>query len=366
MNKILTKIDWSVINDYKNRGLIIINQHPTKNLWILNYSKTCQFEQNWDDVTLSCRGLVIDFNGNIVARCFPKFFNLEELNKSEIPSGLDFEVFEKEDGSLGILFNYDNEWICATRGSFESNQALWMKNFLTGYEFNRYLNPNCTYLFEIIYDSNRVVVKYDVDDLVLLSVIITKTGEEMPYSKVVSLYNDGFSIVKKYDNLSVDINGLKDLEEENREGFVVRYSNGFRVKVKFKEYVRLHRILTNISTRSIWEVLKNGDGLDDIIDAVPDEFFQWVEKTKRDLLEGYMEIERDALKEFHRIYVVENKTIRKDFAMIAKDHKLFGLLFILYDGRTNYEDKIWKMLKPDYVLPFANNADNIEIKGLEI
>jgi hypothetical protein len=42
-----------------------------------------------------CRGLVTDSNGIIMARPFPKFFNIEEEKHA---STADFEVFEKLDG----------------------------------------------------------------------------------------------------------------------------------------------------------------------------------------------------------------------------------------------------------------------------
>lgn len=215
---------------------------------------------------------------------------------------------------------------------------------------------------------NRIVVDYgDTEDLVLLAVIDTETGEEDSYEEMVESYSNNFTIVKRYDELSnVDVRELRDLEEDNREGFVIKYSNGFRVKVKFKEYVRLHRILTNVSAKSIWEALKNGDGLDDIVDAVPDEFFNWVDETKRVLLEKYREIELEAYKEFHRIYMVENKTLRKDFAEIAKNHEHSGILFKLYDGKTDYSEYIWKTIKPSYEKPFADTGDDGNEEGLVI
>ena len=350
-----------------DEGYLIMNKHPEKDLFILNYSKTAQYEQLWNEYTLMCRGLVVDIDFNVVARPFPKFFNLEEHNKSEIPSDLDFEVYEKMDGSLGILFNYEGEWIMATRGSFESEQAVIARNMLLDW-FGlsmEWLDRDYTYLFEIIYPENRIVVDYgDTNDLVLLGAINRETGEEMSYDKMTHRWESHFTIVKKYD-VSTDVRELRDLEKDNSEGFVIRYSNGFRIKVKFKEYVRLHRILTNVSAKSIWEALKNGDGLDDIVDAVPDEFFEWVKETKRGLLEKYTEIERDALKEFHRIYIIENRTLKKDFAMMAKDHKLSGILFSLYDGKMGMiPQTIWKMLKPKYEKPFADSADDTNKEGL--
>lgn len=366
------KLNAEEILKLVDEGYLIMNKHPTKDLFILNYSKTAQYEQYWNEYTLMARGLVVDVDFNIVAKPFGKFFNLEEHNKSEIPKDLSYEVFDKMDGSLGILFKYDNEWIMATRGSFESEQAIratqMLKDWFGDGLHLGWMGEEYTFLFEILYPENRIVCDYgDNEDLVLLAAINTKTGEEMSYLEMEDRYRKHFTIVKRHDNLSnVDLTQLRDLEEDNKEGFVIRYSNGFRVKVKFKEYVRLHRILTNVSSKSIWEALKNGDGLEDIVDAVPDEFFNWVKDTKRTFLEKYTEIERDALKEFHRIYILENRTLKKDFALMAKDHKYSGILFKLYDGKTEYEDYIWKLLKPTYEKPFAETKDDTNIKGLEI
>jgi RNA ligase len=103
-----------------------------------------------------CRGLVTDDKGNIVARPFKKFFNMEEGKHT--PTS-DFEVYDKMDGSLGIFFYYEGGWVMATRGSFTSDQAVKGYEMMFKYDFAN-LHKDYTYLFEIIYDQNRIVVKY--------------------------------------------------------------------------------------------------------------------------------------------------------------------------------------------------------------
>jgi len=365
MEKILTKIEWSVINEYIEKGLLITNKHPTKDIWVLNYSKTCAFEKEWDLITLSCRGLFVDIDGNIVGRSMKKFFNLEEHDPSDIPTDLSFEAFEKMDGSLGILFNYEGDWIFASRGSFESEQAIKGGEIMLNIENSyRFLNGDNTYVFEIIYPENRIVIDYGkTEDLVLLGVINTDGGDEMSYDDMVYNHSDEFTIVEKYDVTS-DISKLKELEEDNKEGFVVRYSNGFRVKVKFDEYCRLHRIVTNVSNKTIWESLKNGEGLDEVIDRVPDEFYNWVRRTEKGLNDMYIEIEVETLREFVRVTnLVSLKNgfdpfeRKKEFALIAKEFKHSGLLFSMYNNK-NYSEAIWKMIKPDWSTPFRDGYEN--------
>lgn len=152
--KMLEKVDWNVLNAYIDNNLIIANKHPEYDIWILNYSPKVQSKKFWDEYTLSSRGLVIDAEGNIIARPFTKFKNLEEHDPSEIDMSLEYEIFEKVDGSLIILFYYEPhmQWIVASRGSFISEQALEAQKMLNAkLNILDKLNKNFTYLFEIIY-----------------------------------------------------------------------------------------------------------------------------------------------------------------------------------------------------------------------
>jgi RNA ligase len=194
-------------------------------LTIWNYTPDVQYGEKWDDITLQCRGLVTDNEGNVVARPFKKFFNMEE-NKHTPTS--EFEVFDKMDGSLGIMFKYNGEMVCATRGSFTSEQSKWMTEFALKYNYQDIIVDGFTYLFEIIYPENRIVVNYEGQErLVLLGIINTETGEELPYSDLF----EAFDVVKKYDGIR-DYSELKSKVEQNSEGFVVRFSNGERIKIK--------------------------------------------------------------------------------------------------------------------------------------
>ena len=134
----------------------------------------------------------------------------------------------KMDGSLGILYWLNDRPFIATRGSFTSEQSQHATEVL----YSRYqhafdkLDRGAHDLFEIIYPQNRIVVDYgSMDDLVLLTVIDNETGNER-------IEDIGFPIVKKFDGIN-DLQELKALEENNKEGFVVRFKDGFRVKMKF-------------------------------------------------------------------------------------------------------------------------------------
>jgi len=357
--KLLAKVDWNVLNTYVDNNLIIANKHPEYDIWILNYSPKAQSKKFWDEYTLSCRGMVIDADGNILARPFQKFKNYEEHDPSEIDMSQKFDIFEKMDGSLIIVFYYEPrmEWIVASRGSFISEQSLEAKKMLDVNVYDK-LSKIDTYLFEILYPENRIVVDYgNRRELVLLARIETKTGFELYYEDLAQWYSKWFTVVKKYDIKNVkNLIELKALEEDNREGFVIRFTNGFRVKVKFTEYIRLHGILTNVSNLTVWEHLKNHYNFDELLDRVPDEFYDWLNRTVKVLQLEFNEIERLALVEFVRIYHVNGVVERKDFAAEAVKFEHRSILFKLYDKRQ-YDDYIWKQIRPTYSKPFKDGYE---------
>ena len=53
-------------------GWLISQVHPSLDLTIYNYSQKTQYDKMWNEETLSCRGLVLDSKGNVVARPFKK------------------------------------------------------------------------------------------------------------------------------------------------------------------------------------------------------------------------------------------------------------------------------------------------------
>jgi RNA ligase len=366
--EILNKIDWNILNTYIDNNLIIANKHPQYDIWILNYSPKVQSKKFWDVYTLSCRGLIIDVDGNILARPFQKFKNYEEYDPKEIDMSKKFEIFEKMDGSLIILFYYKAcfKWIVASRGSFISDQSIEAKKMLDSkIDIYDRLNKNCTYLFEVLYKTNRIVVNYgDIYDLILLAVITTENGEELPYDEIYKIYSNYFSIVKKYDMSIKNLNDLKKLEEDNKEGFVVRFENSMRVKIKFTEYVRLHGILTNVSNLIVWEHLMNNYDFDELLDRVPDEFYGWLNKTVNTMRLNFNNIERLALKEFFRIYYVNLIIERKPFAMEALNSDHRSILFKMYDKKP-YDELIWKMIRPIYSKPFKDGLEIIDDEFLD-
>jgi tRNA splicing ligase len=342
----LKTMNIQYLNQLITEGYINVQKHPKADLYIYNYSPKAQYDRVWNEWTLACRGLIMDGDNEIIARPFKKFFNLGEYENQPI-SNEPFKVFEKMDGSLGILYWIDNEPFIATRGSFVSDQAIVATEMLrTKYADSLpLLNQSKTYLFEIIYPENRIVLDYGNErKLVLLAIIDTKSGEETALEKF------SFEIVLRYDGLN-DLQKLKELEKPNHEGFVVKFKSGYRLKIKFEEYVRIHRIVTQVSSYNIWEYLKAGQDLLPILDKVPDEFYDWVKATHAKLLAQYTEIELVAKQDFK---ILED---RKATALYFQTCEYPNVLYKMLDKKP-YNEVIWKLIKPRYERPFANRDEN--------
>jgi RNA ligase len=303
-----------------------------------------QYGNKWDEMTLMARGLVTDEFGTIVARPFKKFFNMEEGKHTPT---VDFEVFEKVDGSLGIVFNYKGEWMIATRGSFTSDQAIKGKEMLDKLKMGK-VPYNLTYLFEIIYPENRIVVSYgDVEKLVLLGAINTETGTEVSRHTLEYFASEiGSDISKSYDGIK-DYSTLKGMIKDDEEGFIIRFSNGDRMKIKGEEYLRLHKIMTNVSTTAVWEVLSNGGNFEELLKDVPDEFYQKIQEVVRDLVVRHDNIQKDYMSYFLDITNKVLSTDRKSFAEEAKRYNHPSLLFGILDGK-DISPIIWKLIKPEF------------------
>ena len=377
-------LSLEILNQYVEEGWVVRNDHPSLPLSIYNYSRKTQYEGKWDDVTLQCRGVITDnATGKVLVRPFKKFFNYEELvgnkwKESQLPPMSDYVyIQEKLDGSLGILFNHKGEWIMSTRGSFVSEQAIKGLEILKlKYNLDSWLK-HYGYLVEIIYPENRIVVDYGKKErIVFLSVVMNEGYEwelfddsELHWTTSKSIFK--MNGIKKQDivnteqhfNFSEDLyKSLKEKNENNKEGFVLRFHPGnFRVKIKFEEYVRLHKILTQLTTYDIWEHLKNGKDVMELVEKVPDEFDKWLKTQVSLLTYGHYRVSEQCGKmhdyfRYGKYNDIDPTPTKKEFAEHLKkvvEPKLHAIMFAMWDGKRNKVDElIWKLIKPKFSKPF--------------
>ena len=370
-------------------GFIKINKHQEdENIVILNYTEMATFEKRWNKQTMSARGLILDLtdakdNGKIyiLAKPFDKFPNYgsneiegyeDDIDWNEVES-----IMEKMDGSLGISYFFKEGIRFATRGSFHSEQAerateIWRKKysqFVDKFDEGVYIHYPYTLLVEIIYPENRVVVNYNgMEDLVLLGAIdICNHPYEHPdwtYRMLKDYaYDLDMPIAPQYKHSLEELLELKKQLSANEEGFIVRFKNGKRLKIKGDEYLHVHRLLHGVSEKAKFKAWATGE-MTEYIKQLPEEFRPELEEFAENL---------DKLKD--SIYTLlqaifeminEKSSGRKDFALtvndvVAKEYRKF-----MFDARQKGSisvDLIRKHIADNYieyseVISAWNNQDS--------
>lgn len=356
-----------------DEGYIRTQVHPQyPELMIFNYTEAAQFDRVWNAATNVCRGLIVKLaNGvlsedaEVVARPFNKFHN---LNTEYVPETLEANlvgvpvVTEKLDGSMGVLYYYDGLVWVATRGSFNSDQAQWATNWLRqhdGANLRHYLTvgDSHTIVTEIIYPENRIVVDYDFAGLVITGCIDKETGEEVDRSVLEEIGESvAIPVVKAFNKTLAECAAENTA---NEEGYVLTYSNGVKVKVKFEEYVRLHRILTGLNPKTVWEMLSQNqtEAIEKLLNdpKMPESFVNWLREVATGLKVKFHQMEREA----QAVFAVRPKSdVRKDQAMFFKQalpHQT-SILFAMLDGK-DYAEIIWDRIKPKVLKTFKTEGE---------
>lgn len=324
--------------------------HPDLPLAILNYTDVCQYTRGlWTDVTRQCRGVIYNTEtSEVVARPFRKFFNYGQSEAGEIDLTARCEATDKLDGSLGIMYPTPDGFAIATRGAFVSDQAQHATALLRE-RYANYRPPlGYTVLFEIVYPDNRIVCDYGaMDDLVLLGAVDIESGDSVgpDLATLHWPWRGPRATVLSYATVA---DALAATPRPNAEGLVLHLlDSGERLKIKQEDYVGLHRIVTGLNERTVWEHLGEGRELSELLAPLPDEFHEWVRDVAEklhtrvdvqaaDIEMTFAEVMRD---------LAEDHT-RKDFALAIKDHPLKWALFARLDGK-DYRPELWRNAKPE-------------------
>lgn len=345
-------------------GLIRMTDHPSLPLTIANYTEKAQFSRSWGLATETCRGLIFNRETlDIVARPFPKFFNFGESAggtfSSEDMRDL-VQVTDKLDGSLGILYETPGDnpvYMIATRGSFTSDQAKHATDILHS-RYPDFVPPEgWTLLFEIIYPENRIVVDYGgMDDLVLLGSVHNDSGVVLGPQWPVAWPGPRAEVLTPttlQEALSVS-------PRPGKEGMVVTFVWSDRmVKIKQADYIELHRIVTGLNERTVWErvqklpTLELGriDSSDKLVEGVPDELHDWVKSVASSLAKEFYRaawMVEEAWEEVSGVHRMDPADLdRKEFALrVQMFHPWVRTCLFLKVDSKDYRPFLWKRLKP--------------------
>jgi RNA ligase len=239
----------------------------------------------------------------------------------------------------------------ATRGSFTSDQAVWASDWLANNGSDAWPD-GWTPLFEIVYQENRIVVRYNESGLILLSLVEIATGEELPYSDLKQLgARNRVPVVEAFDRPLAEC-AAEDIP--NEEGYVAAWPRSgttpLRAKIKYANYVRLHRLLTGTNALTVWEMLRDGLDIAELTVDVPAEFRAWIDAMHSRFLREFAAIE-DSAKAAMASYTggldPADPEQKKAFALwVNGEHKpLAPILFSMIGGKE-YAPILWKTIRP--------------------
>lgn len=317
-------------------------------LRVYTYTDACTFSRAWDDITRASRGVVLNRKtGEVVAKTFSKFFNIGETPETLehcLPWSEVYAVYQKMDGWLGNLFRHKGEYRISTRGSFRSPGAVWATRYLQENHDLTGLPNEATLVFELINRSiTKIIVDYgNKEELVLLAAFNRHTGEEYNWDQIVEWGEQfGFALPQVYED---GIEGCKQLLADSvgtqMEGFVIRFENGLRVKMKGEDYLRRVRILSRLTPLAVWEAMIDGVVGEQFRSVIDADYRPEMDSIADELEQKYadMMIEIDA--DFSTVI----KAIRKPFALAMQDialrHK--AIMFARLDERKGKIDKYVK------------------------
>lgn len=327
------------LNDRMIEGYVGVQEHPDLPLVIYNYTPKAMIDNVWDEVTEHCRGLIVENGtGLVVARGMKKFYNVGQKEALEPNMFDEVIVTRKEDGSLGIVWEYDGQFGVATRGSFMSPQAIHATELLNTDEYQwlrQSTDSIVTPLVEIVYPEGRIVLDYgDRDELIPL-------GEVGPEGVFWWRHQPGNPLTS-YETYMTYGEALKLEIPDDEEGYVLDILGmegtvRGHVKLKGERYKYLHYIMTNLNARRIWEEYSarilvsigaefdksmdyylNRDHRDmlrvdttkdfwETFESVPDEFIDWVKEVWNRVEDEYNLLMEEALELADKLKTLEGR-----------------------------------------------------------
>ena len=366
---------------YENTGLIERGHHETFPLDILSYSRKCAQENVWDKATSICRGIIITRGvdgGEVIARPFEKFHNYGAEpgwgDTTYLPTD-EPVIWEKLDGFMCTLYEWEGTYYIASKGSFHSTHAKWatkwyQRAFPKGKGMPEW-PKGWTPVFEGIMPDLRIVVNYGKrEQLVLLTLINIETGEELS----PEAWGEEFNLdTPKRFGMTLEQAKAHTLREHaqdavNEEGYVLTWYRAgmtpFRLKMKFIEYFRLHRLVTNVSPKHIWEVLSTGltSEMEEYLNNSTPWFAKFAQKWMKAMTAEYKRLENEAATRYFKekgavdveylqwiqTRALDITALRKAYALAftKPEHKEFSSIMFAMLDKKDIRPIIWRQVRP--------------------
>lgn len=315
------------------------------------------FEEGNMDFTQECRGIAFDQDGNIASRTLGKFFNVGE-RESTRPENIDWSqvdrIMDKRDGSMvTFLLLPDGTLKAKTKKTTTSAEALLADKILAetpnGVEWVKsMIKDGLTPTFEVTSPSFPIVLRYEKDELTLLQVRDTVTGEYWDLRDFHVMdhldwafhgFVCPFPVVQNLKDQFLGDDGvvswplLKEAAEktEGVEGWIIQFKDGNMVKLKTVWYVKLHHSVVFTRWRDIARSVC-ADQSDDLKGA-----FALVGRSIEPILQverkvnAYIITTKNAV-ELHAYNGIALNRTPKDMALALREHPLFSLIMREFRG----------------------------------
>lgn len=261
---------------------------------------------------------------------------------------------------LGTLYRHEGQHKVSSRGAFYSEMANWATAFIATKDLS-FLPDEVSLVFEIVSPVSHIILNYETSTLIVLAAFNRFTGEEYPRSLVETWAEKaGLPIVRSYGMLS--LSEMKRLQKEgiNFEGFVIRFADGRRCKIKTEWYMARAKIMSHLSPISIWDTMVEGKVPVEYLATIPEELRPLAEGYVTYLENAYADILEQIIKSVSEI-VAEVGTDNKKLALFMQSVKTPSIirksLFLMLSARSL--DKIVK----DWIYPSANEMSYANIRS---
>lgn len=336
-------MDEELLKYHINNGNIKASRNEKTGLTVLKYTEGLSYKRIWDEATLQSRGLIIDDDGEIIARGFNKFFNKEEL---EDTYGIDVEydnpvtIMPKLDGALGIAFKQDNQWVVSMGGSLNSKLSEEATKLFNDKYSDTPYEDGKTIVLEIINPNTKVITDYgDEDDLYLIGA----TDREGSWISPDEVEWNG----PRVETRRATLNEILDEgdPQDGSEGYVIMQDDGLMYKMKHNSYKTLHKARYVVNDKAVYQAVSEGK-FDEFAETIPEEFRPELEKIRDKINTKIENITRET--EVWSSRVPESKNREERFQWIKKNvpHQYMKLVVDKELNGLDIENKIFEMARP--------------------
>lgn len=273
------------------------------------------------------RGITWVFNsdGSLFKRylLLEKFFNLNQVPDTMYSEVKDFKIksiYNKEDGSVASFIKLpDGSVFGKSKMSVITDQAEGiMRVYKSNESVKRFVDwtfdNDITAIFEYVAPSNKIVLRYAKEDLILLRLRDNFTGELLDLNDYLDVIGD---VRMAPSEAGYTLDELIEMASytEDKEGWIVEFENGLLMKIKTDFYFKLHGLYTEDLNREniiIDYILK--DEIDDVLSKIADDL-DTIERINKiiSIVKRALSRKVDEIRKSYEFYLTVGS--RKDYAI---------------------------------------------------